>query len=404
MLLETLYKRTRTGAIQFWSIGVINEGTTAVIVKTSGQVGGKPTQHREPVTVGKNIGRSNETTPYQQAESQAQSDWEGKRDDGYKALSELGITVIPGQNDRGSALLNILLEKLPKFNTDANGQVKPMLAPSKPFTKGKAKYPALLEPKFDGVRVTLVINGPDDLTFLSRSGKPYTTLAHLISVVRDAVLQSHIDAFPFILDGEIYYHGWTLEEINEAVKKYRPGVTEQLEFYVYDLPLHNGMQTQRSLLVDEVVFRINHPKVRYHKPIQVTSDEEVIKYHDGWVKDGYEGAMLKNPNGLYEPGQRSKFWNKVKMFDDTEFEVVGHTLGQRGVEDLMFVCKSPRAIPDYDPTFEVKLSGSRESKQRIYDEYVVPGKHIGRMFTVKHFDYTKYGIPYIPTGKTLREE
>jgi hypothetical protein len=30
-----------------------------------------------------------------------------------------------------------------------------------------------------------------------------------------------------ILDDELYFHGWTLNRINRAVKKNRPGITEK---------------------------------------------------------------------------------------------------------------------------------------------------------------------------------
>jgi ATP-dependent DNA ligase len=113
------------------------------------------------------------------------------------------------------------------------------------------------------------------------------------------------------------------------------------------------------------------------------------------VEQGYEGAMLKDPNGTYQYGQRSSFWNKVKMFDDAEFLVIGYELGQRGVQDLIFVCK-------HGPhTFNAQMNGSLASKQVLYDKI---DTLIGKRLTVKYFGLSKYGVPNLPKGKCFRDE
>jgi predicted DNA-binding WGR domain protein len=78
-LLPTLYKKTATGAAQEWTIGT--EGS--VIVTRWGQMGGAIQEARDEVKTGKNVGRANETTPIQQAELEAQSQWEKKLKKGY---------------------------------------------------------------------------------------------------------------------------------------------------------------------------------------------------------------------------------------------------------------------------------------------------------------------------------
>ncbi|HEY4062319.1 MAG TPA: hypothetical protein VGM30_10485 [Puia sp.] len=407
MSLETLYKRTKAGGIQYWEIKVTPEGNNAWITKTSGKFDTKsPLVHEQFIEEGKNIGKANETTSYQQAELQARSDWNKKRDEGYKDLAGLGIksvglgyiTVNDGKTVR--SLEKVLEEAVPKFNSDASGNVKPMKAPTVPWKLGqKISYPQRLETKFDGVRATLVI--PEDwgnMQFLSSSGKEYTSLFHIKLEVLAALRASRwtIDQYPIVLDGEIYRHGMTLEEINEAVKKLR-AETVTLEFRMYDLPLHTGSQTERSAETARIVSLIDSNFVSAVDGVVVNSDADVKRHHDIWVQFGYEGAMLKDPNGLYQQGQRSSYWRKVKEFDDTEFEITGYKLGQRGVEDLIFTCQCPGG------SFDVKMSGSRESKQKIYEE-IQAGKTEGRLLTVKHFGYTKYDIPNLPTGKALRDK
>lgn len=406
MELDTLYKRTKTGDIQYWKV-LAEDG---VIHKESGRLGTiNPVRHQETCS-GKNIGRSNETSPMEQAELQAKSDWKGKRDEGYKSLQDLGIKaeaglgyvgIASGKEVRGT-LMELLEQALAQFNTDASGNAKPMLAPTKSWAPSpKNKYPKLAERKLDGVRTFLIINSMEDMFFLSRSGKPYETLGHLVEIFKKIFKPEDYNlTFPIILDGEIYKHGWTLEEISQAVKKYRPGTTEKLEFWMYDIPTLLDGQKVRSNKVFEIVGGLRNTQIANPQIIQVIlrSDEEVKNFHDLVVEEDFEGIMLKDPFGLYEYGQRSRYWTKVKMFDETEFKIKDFVLGQRGVEDLMFVCESPGG------DFEAKMKGSKQSKQTLYDEVVVPKKHIGKMLTVKHFGYTAYNKPYIPIGKAIREE
>ena len=129
------------------------------------------------------------------------------------------------------------------------------------------------------------------------------------------------------------------------------------------------------------------------RKISYTNDE-ILTCHNQWVDEGYEGAMIKRPNGRYQPGQRSSHWIKVKMFDDDEFKVIGYKLGLRGVQDLIFICECEGG------TFDVQMNGSIESKQELYDKI---DSLIGQDLTCKFFGYTPYGIPNLAKGKAFRE-
>jgi ATP-dependent DNA ligase len=402
MTLETLYKRTKTGDIQYWKISTEYN----VITKESGKLGtDKPLKHTERC-IGKNIGRSNETHPDAQAELQAQSDWNKKRDEGYKTYADVMVDTTGGERFAYASVTDPKIIKadlencLPQFNTDAQGNVKPMLA--KDWNKGKGiKFPQLQEKKLDGVRTLCIVqNNAASITvqFLSRSGKPYDTIFHLTNF-----LGTKPDVFPMgttILDGELYFHGWTLEEINQAVKKHRPGITEKIEFWFFDLPLLTELPQQaRTEKVHELAHKLD-PHQTLIKPTEsriVMSVAEATENHDAWVLDGFEGAMLKEPNAKYEQGCRSSNWRKMKEFDDTEFEIIGYELGQRGSEDLMLQIQSgPEIVP-------VKMQGTRETKAALY-ERAKSGELIGKQLTVKHFGYTKYDVVNLPTGKAIREE
>jgi hypothetical protein len=73
--LPTLYKTTATGAIQEWTIRVDKSGEDGVIVTRWGQTDGEIQETKDRVTEGKNLGKANATTAYEQACAEAQAKW-----------------------------------------------------------------------------------------------------------------------------------------------------------------------------------------------------------------------------------------------------------------------------------------------------------------------------------------
>lgn len=397
---ETLYKRSKTGSIVFWEISVYpfdkHDDSPVEIVKGSGQLGtSSPIVHMETVAKGKNIGRSNETTPLQQAEAQALSDWTKKHDEGYKSLRDLGFHVLV-EGD-GTAIKEHLEKYLPQFNTDASGNAKPMLATD--YTKVKnIKFPAYCQPKLDGVRCLLIVRfnvGADyPVTFLSRSGKPYTSLDHIADQVGNYCFTKGEKPTEFILDGEIYSDELTFQEIVSAVKAFKPS-SLKLKFRAYDM-IDAVDQALRWEYTKDLVEILNSEHISLVENVTVHNMLEVKELHDKWVSEGYEGAMIRHLDGMYGQGQRSRDLLKVKEFDETEFAFKNFEFGQRGVEDLIAVCWTA----DGESEFRAKMIGTRAQKEELYNQNDTSE---GRSLTVKHFGLTEDDLPRFPIGKGFRD-
>ena len=80
MELPILYKKNKNDSFQTWKIWNVD----ATIYTEHGKAGGK-LQLTSKVIKAKSIGRSNETTPATQAELDARSMWNKKKDKGYFA-------------------------------------------------------------------------------------------------------------------------------------------------------------------------------------------------------------------------------------------------------------------------------------------------------------------------------
>lgn len=375
---DILYKRAKTGKIISYEIRVDTEtrDDLPVIIKTTGQLEGKKTIHTETVFEGKNIGKSNETTPVQQAVSQAESDWKKKKDEGYKSFLDLGVKDI-----------SELEEKLTQFNTDSSGQAKPMLAIDWKKVKS-VTYPCLIQPKLDGVRCLMVVDSDKGklVKFLSRSGKEYTTLDHIEKQVVGSVLNRSL-----ILDGEVYSDELSFQEIISAVKKQRAD-SLKLRFRAYDI-INDSDQKQRWIDTKEIVETINSEYIQLVDTHECKNEESVKEYHNFWVQNGYEGAMLRLYSGLYGQGQRSRDLLKVKEFDEQEFMCLELIKGQRE-EDVIAVCKTEES-----KTFNVKLVGTREYKADLVKNWDNKPKPL----TVKHFGWTDSNLPRFPVGKAFRD-
>ena len=415
MKLETLYKRAKTGKIQYWKVEVIEASPANYdwgIVKTSGQLGtSNPLIHRETITQGKNIGKSNETTPMEQAISQASSDWLKKRDEGYKSLKDLNLvthedptlgTVYTenfGLRCSTNMLSSALERVLPQFNTDASGNPKPMLATDWKKIK-KINYPVLIQPKLDGVRCLMVIRfnvGADKpIVFLSRSGKEYTTLSHIAKVVGNYCFVKGEKATEFILDGEIYSDQLTFQEIIAAVKKQRPE-SLKLKFRAYDT-ISTADQGQRWDDTVALVDKIASSEVQLVPTWVANNEEEVKAHHDTWVQEGYEGAMIRLYGSKYAQGQRSRELLKVKEFDETEYYFQRWEKGLRD-EDLIAVCWTS-ILADDAKEFKAKMVGTVAEKLELATRLIPQDS----LITIKHFGLTEDGLPRFPIGKAFRDD
>lgn len=404
MKLETLYKRNKSGKIQYWQVEVM--GST--ITKTAGQLNtDKPLVHKEVVTTGKNIGKVNETSPEEQAVSQAKSDWNKKRDEGYKSLTDLNLVIHDdpqlgtvytenfglrcSTNMLGSALERVL----PQFNTDASGNPKPMLATDWKKIK-KINYPVLLQPKLDGVRCLMTI-AADEVLFWSRSGKEYTTLTHIANSIMPYLEEERkrSESIWFILDGEIYSDELTFQEIISAVKKQRPD-SLKLKFRAYDIVSSSTQQDRWNETV-ALVDKIASSEVQLVTTFVANNEDDVKFSHDKWVQEGYEGAMIRLLHGTYARGQRSRELLKVKEFDETEYYFQNWEKGLRD-EDLIAVCST--SIMADGKLFKAKMVGSVQEKKELFASEIKSDS----LMTIKHFGLTEDGLPRFPIGKAFRDD
>lgn len=362
----SLYSLNTNGSIQRWTISV--DGYT--IAKEYGQIGGKFQSVSDEVKSGKNVGKTNETSREEQAVAEATAQWEKKLKSGY----------VRSEND---AHKNKVDEEF------VDGGIEPMLAHKWRDHASKILYPAFIQPKLDGIRCLAMLR-KGKCTLWSRTRKPINSMPHIIEEI-ERQFKGQDDV---VLDGELYNHSYK-DKFEEIVSLVRPDAPKAghgvVQYHIYDMAAQLWTFKQRSDYLSE---RITPNKILVLVKTIKVEEDEVTDHFTDFRKAGYEGAMIRNAKSLYE-FKRSYGLQKIKEFDDAEFEIIGVEAGRgRMSECAIFVCKTKKGNE-----FNCKMEGSLDALKVFLQK---PKSVIGKALTVRYQGMTSGDVPRFPIGVTVR--
>ena len=184
---------------------------------------------------------------------------------------------------------------------------KPLLAGK--FDSEKAKFPYAATPKIDGIRF-LMVGG----AALTRSFKP----------IRNEYLQKILSSnLPDGIDGELT-SGSTFQECSSIMRiKGEP----DFKVWIFDFVNPNDEVKPYKERMNELrkFESFNIPSYEILFPTIVSNQEQIDQLMIKNLNAGYEGLMLRDPNGIYKFGRSSVKENillKVKEFMDDEAEII----------------------------------------------------------------------------------
>ena len=345
---HTIYKKDTSGKIRYlktWTDGDI-------LHQESGVVGGAPVPHQKVCTP-KNVGRSNETTGQEQANLELQSLLAEKLKGGY-------------------------------FNTQAEAEggnvILPMLAKSYKDEAKKVEWPALSQPKLDGMRAL------GDKSLISREGTKIETLPHISKLIAE---------IPFHLDGELYAHGLNFQENMRLIKKYREGETEKVKYHVYDV-VSSEPFSKRYL---NFIKWFNENKAKYSHIIEVVGFSLIKDLKDLKVEhatnlgQGYEGTMIRWGNEPYKVGGRSSNLLKYKDFLDIALPI-------KAIEPAKD--RPTWAVPVFEYKGKEFRAGMKFSHAEREEMLKNKEKYIGKIAELRFFEWTEDEIPRFPVVVGIR--
>ena len=396
----SLYK-TKGQEKYCWSIEVKsnNEGKV-FIVSQHGLETGKKVEHKKEITEGK-CGR----TLLEQATQEASRKWTNKKEkELYQELTKK--------------------ETNSETNASVEIQVRPMLAQTADFKKTggyTVPFPAMVQRKYDGIRCIAHCDADGHVVLESRKGTPFTNFPALT-----AELEHVFASLPksIYLDGELFTDRVDFETISglvrskkivvlKPVKEKPKKLTEKqtaalqliednqvkkgwIDFHIYDMvdtatvdaPFH-----QRCSQLSSIINTTQ--KIKLVETITVQNQSEIKPLHDQFVREGFEGIMVRDVNGPYQVNKRSKYLQKYKEFMDAEFKIVGFHEGSGNEKGaVVWDCVTPTGQP-----FAVRPRGSFDARKEIYLD---AGLYIGKHLTVIFQEYSTDGIPRFPVGKGIR--
>lgn len=374
MFLPTIYKKSKKGALQTWTIEVEDNRYRT----HAGQQGGTITTTEWTHCEGLNLGKSNETTPAEQALKDAEAKLKNKIERNGYAFT---------------------IEEL----DDTNRFKEPMLAKNYKDRKNTLNFNkgVYVQDKENGVRCTI-----NKESALSRKNKEWNTIPHI-----RRVLQPLFDKFPDLkLDGEIYNYDLRqdLGALIHAVSRKKP-TPEDLEFseqyaqyWIFDIVDTTKKFSERYEELKWIIgsFLIDYPEAqKYIKivdTIKVNSHEEIDNLLQIAEDNFIEGVMVRLDEP-YEYG-RSSYLLKYKTFIEDEFTIIdvhegeGNLTGKVGKFELK----------DGDGrTFKSSPIGTHEYWEQMWNDRE---KLIGLQATVKYKELTpikdgKGGVPNL--GKVV---
>jgi len=365
----TLYSKSKGGKTQIWKIEVTKgPGEGATISVSYGYEGGAMQENKKEILKGK-VKRS----AWEQAVSEAQSDWKKKKDKGY--AENLGNAHIPGVAEEQAVA--------------AHKTILPMLAHDY-HKRGKSiVFPAFVQAKLDGVR-SVFHNG----VLSSRMGKPFSGLEHITGELGPATAEG------LILDGEVYSTTLPFQQFVGLVKKkkFTAADTEhlkQVNLWVYDC-VNDKPFDERLAMLKKFFEKHKFAHVKLLPTEEAGTAAELKGFHDAYVSEGYEGLIVRNKKGQYQLASRSADLQKYKEFEDDEYEVVGFTEGEGHEKGLViWTCKTKDG-----KKFNVRPRGTHEERAELFKD---AASYVGKHLTVRFQELTGDGIPRFPVGITFRD-
>jgi len=270
--------------------------------------------------------------------------------------------------------------------------------------------PYIVQPKLDGERCRAIWSETHGYVLVSSEFNTIISVPHINKALERCYSIAE-------LDGELYTHGLSFSEIHSRVSRtanLHPNY-EEIEFHIFDIINHEP-QTLRLLEL--------HNRVAAFGPVKIVPQvlantfDEVIDAYNGFLKDGYEGMIVRHPGANYVR-RRSPYMMKFKPKKDDYYLIKGYSmeLDKNGNPKLgmlgRIICSSDenKYLPflfDYPPHkklpegyFGIGSGLTREQREVYWSKRV---QLIGKTCHVAYQNITPgKGVPRFPVFLSVEE-
>ena len=383
---DPLFGKDKSGKTRVWIAAVYDDSINGIAraVIQHGAHGGKLQTDSREYTEGKNRGKKNETSAFEQCVLETDKKHRDKIEkEGYSTSLET----------KAAAPLD---KKI--FPMLAN-KYEPAAASSK---RSGIVFPCYVQPKLDGLRCVIYAGKDGDLAYAdqpvyqSRTGGIFTTLQHLTPEISEILRRCP----GIVLDGELYTKEISFEELAGIIKKKSISSEEdrtkirEVQYHIYDLIVPDTPFKERLSLIHLSLEET--PRVKIVPTYLAHSSAEFKEKFAEFVEQGYEGIMLRNVAGLYKENYRSNDLMKYKEFLEAEYPIVDFKEASgRDAGTVIWECETPEGR-----RFSVRPRGTVEARKQWFRS---AKSIVGKQLTVIFQELSEMGVPRFPVGKAVRD-
>src|SRR5665213_2447264 len=173
--------------------------------------------------------------------------------------------------------------------TDKRSAERPLPMLAHPYQKRSKyiKFPCIVQPKFDGMRV--LYNGE---VAWSRGNKP---------IIPEVFAHLEFDTLGYTVDGELLLpNNPKVNETMSAAKKYRKGISDTLLYRIYDVIDPDMTYRERAMTLVHIFKQSivdGDSQIIMAESHFVKDELEMMKWHENFVERDYEGTIVRNMDG-----------------------------------------------------------------------------------------------------------
>lgn len=220
----------------------------------------------------------------------------------------------------------------------------------------KWQPPYIVQPKYDGVRCRIVPVESGCILLSSEENIIYS-VPHINETINHLGLKVE-------LDGELYCHGMSFEEIVSITSRTvnLHSDYKRIQFHCFDI-VNNEPQMKRSLTIYNFHDLSQNLVIA---PFWLCENlDDVMRTHDKLQELGYEGIIVRHTQAPYEL-KRSLYVMKFKAKKEDDYEIVGYqeemSIEGRAKDTLgALICKSGDGN-----TFNVGTGFSADSRRNLW--------------------------------------
>lgn len=218
--------------------------------------------------------------------------------------------------------------------------MKPMLSADISDNLDKLVYPVYASAKLDGIRCII------------KDGKPVT---RTLKTIPNRFVQNYLSSYLFQqLDGELIVGAANDKNVMQKTTSGCMSFDGEPDFTFWIFDFYTEYDQKYSTRLD--MLRESFTEMSNSKPAGlqtysrlkllnqklIPNEQELLTFEQETLANGYEGVMLRNPDGLYKFGRstiKEGYLLKLKRFQDSEALVIGaeelmHNANEATVDNL----------------------------------------------------------------------